>query len=168
MLNKYLSDLAVEKLQYALLHEKENSAIYTCVSIWLMSKGLKNLSEYYDKWSTEEFTHSQWVKEFMIQLDVPISAGKIEIEDYKFDESLDNFSKVTLDRENLTTLLYRDIMDLALDMEELGSAMLLDFAQKMSHEQAEETDKALTLFAQISNLGNNLAFAQLFDNSFEG
>lgn len=167
MLNKYLSDNAVKMLQTAIYHEAENAAIYRIISIWLNSKGLVNLSDYYETWATEEFEHQKWVKEFMINLDVPIATGQITVEDYKLDESLIQFMNATILREDTTTEIYRQMSMYALDMNDKGSALLLDFSQKMSHEQTEETDKALTLYAKINNLSNNWGMAQIFDNGFK-
>jgi ferritin len=167
MLNKYLSDDAVKMLQNAFFHEVENSAIYRTISVWLNSKGLVNLSDYYEKWATEEFEHQKWVKEFMINLDVPIATGQITVEDYKLDNELIQFMNATILREDSTTEIYHQMSMYALDMNDKGSALLLDFSQKMNHEQTEETDKALTLYAKINNLGNNWGMAQIFDNGFK-
>jgi ferritin len=154
-------------IQLAYYHEVTNSLVYNTISVWLNKRGLKNLSDYFAKWASEEIGHSEKVKSLMMSLDIPLIAGKSETSEYLLDSSLIKFVEVSVDREDKTTALYKMISAMALDMNELGSAMLLSFSQDMSKEQIEETDNVMTLYAQILNLGENWAMAQLFDASFK-
>jgi ferritin len=165
LLNKYLDDNEVKQIQNAYYHEISNSIIYSNLSIWLMSKGLVNLSKYYQDWSNEEKKHSEWVREFMMNLDIPIIGGTSSSDNYNLDLSLQEFANVTLQREDLTTKIYKDMMISCLDMNNLGDSLLMTFILKMSSEQLEETDKALTLFAKVNNI-TSFGELQIFDNTF--
>jgi ferritin len=132
-----------------------------------MNKGYTNLSKYMADWADEEITHGKWVKEFMESLNIPLVGGTTTAPTYNFDSSPIAFVDAILEREDLTTELYMKMSDRALTMDYLGSAMLLSFAQKVSTEQIEETDKVTTLYSQVKNL-DSWGLLQLFDNSFEG
>jgi len=167
MPSKYLSDDEVKQLQIAYYHEISNSIIYSNLAIYLNSKGLVNLSKYYQDWSNEEKKHSEWVREFMMNLDIPIIGGISSSDNYNLDSSLQEFANVTLQREDLTTKIYKDMMISCLDMNQLGDGVFMTFISKMLSEQLEETDKILTLLAKVNNITSFSDF-QNFDNSFEG
>lgn len=119
---------------------------------------------YWNEWSVEEKNHSQWVKNFLQDLNIPLFPAPTESFDYNLNVNLLEFVSVTIDRENKTTDLYHNILDTAMDME--NSGMLVQFANKMLNEQIEETDKALTIQDKLTNIGDNKALLQLFDNTF--
>lgn len=166
-MSKYLNDDCDQMLQVAFYHEITNSLTYSNIGVWLNKKGLKNLSDYFNNWAKEEFSHSEKVKSFIISLDIPLSFGQSSVPEYGLDSSLQRFIEVAIEREDKTTTLYKQITSMALDMNDLGSDMLHSFSQEMSKEQIEETDNIMTLYAQIKNLGNNWAMAQLFDMNFK-
>ena len=167
MINEYLDDNEVKQIQMAYLHEKENSLIYDSLSIWLDSKGLTRLADYYRDWSHEENTHSKWVRNFMMNLGIPVLPGSIEIEHYSLDRSLLEFINVTKQREDSTTKIYRDLTIAALDMNNIGDDLLLNLTRKMSKEQIEETGKVTSLLSKIGNI-KDFSELQLFDNGFKG
>lgn len=163
--NKYITDNMIDKLNYAYHHEISNSIYYDYISSYLDVLGYKNLANYWNEWSQEEKKHSQWVKEFLQNLNIPFSPAQVQTSEYNLNKELLEFVNVTIDREDKTTKLYHDILDIALELE--NSAMLVQFADKMLLEQIEETNKALTIQDKLTNIGDNKALLQLFDNTFE-
>jgi ferritin len=166
LINRYLSEEEIKQIQVAYFHEISNSIIYSNLAVWLNSKGLVNLSEYYQDWSKEENEHNKWVRDFMIKLDIPIGAGYSSVEDYNLDSDFHQFTNVTLQREDLTTKIYRDLMMSASDLVNLGDGMLMTFCLQMLSEQLEESDKALTLNVKINNI-DDFNELMLFDNTFK-
>jgi ferritin len=155
----------IAKLNYAYYHEVTNSIVYDTVASYLNILGFDNLSDFWDDWGLEEKKHSKWVKEFLQELNIPLMKGNLEEFEYDLNKSGIEFVNVTMQREDMTTQLYHDILDTALELDD--SALLVQFANKMLIEQQEETSKALTMQDKMSNIGENKALMQLFDNSFE-
>ena len=164
-LNKYLTDEIINRLNYAYHHEISNSIFYDYISSYLNVLGFNNLSEYWREWSIEEKEHGKWIKTFLQDLNIPLSPSQVENFDYDINSSLLEFLNITIDRENKTTQLYHEILDIALELE--NSALLIQFANKMLQEQIEETNKALTIQDRILNIGDNKGLLQLFDNTFK-
>lgn len=163
--NKYLSDDAILKLNYAYHHEISNSIFYDYIASYLNVLGFDNLSTYWEDWSNEEKKHAKWVKEFLQELNIPLSPSQLEAYTYDLSSSLIEFVIMTIDREDKTTELYQDILNYALELQDNG--LLIQFANKMLIEQQEETNKAKTIYDKVVNIGENKALMQLFDNSFE-
>ncbi len=163
--SKYLTDEVINMLNYAYHHEISNSLFYDYISSYLNVLGFNNLSEYWHEWSIEEKEHGKWVKNFMQDLNILLSPARLEDFAYDLSTSLIEFVNVTSDREDKTTQIYHNLLDVAMELE--NSGMLIQFVNKMLQEQIEETNKALTIKDQINNIGENKALMQLFDNGFE-
>lgn len=146
-------------------HELHNAYVYSKISNFLNVEGFKNIAKYYQEWSQHEISHSISVKDFCdsnnINIDMSISIDPINI-DLK-NESIVYFSKLTLETENLTTDLYNKLLELG---EENNNGFVKKFAYNFLEEQIEETDKALTLYDSIKNIGEDRKYLQLFDNTF--
>jgi ferritin len=162
---RYLTNEMIAKLNYAYHHEYSNSLFYDYIASYLNVMGFDNLSDFWADWSGEEKKHSQWVKEFLQDLNIPLSPASLENFDYDLNKGLIEFVNITLDREDKTTQLYHDILDVALELE--NSGLLVQFANKMLIEQTEETNKALTIKDKVSNIGDDKALLQIFNNTFE-
>ena len=160
----YLREETIKLLHIAYTHEISNMLKYDYISSWLDVKGFSKLSNYYKEWALEEKEHSLWVKEFLMDLNIPIKLLSIPEINMDLDSNLVNFADVTLETEDSTTELYEKILDIAHEFED--SAMLIQFANKMLIEQIEETDKANTINDKILNIGDNKSMLQLFDNTF--
>ena len=166
-MNNYLNEEAIRLVEKAYIHEIRNMMIYTEISSYLAVLGYKSLSAYYQKWADEERQHSLWVKEFMDSINLPIQNSPFENISFTVDRTtLTSFAKQTLDVENETTKLYDEILEIAHEFE--SSAILIQFANKFLIEQIEEISKANDIYDSISNIGDNRAMLQLFDNTFEG
>lgn len=163
--NKYITDSMISKLNYAYHHEISNAVFYDYISSYLDVLGYKNLSDYWEDWAKEEKKHSKWVRTFMQQVGISLSPGQLESFNYDLNSSLIEFINVTMDREDKTTKLYHNILDVALGLDD--SAMLVQFANMMLNEQIEETDKAGTIYSKIINIGEDKGLLQLFDNGFK-
>lgn len=167
MKNSYLNTEAISRLQKAYSHEVKNMLIYTQISSYLGVNGFKKLSKYYSDWAEEERTHSLWVKDFMDSLNIIIENYPIDMPQFEiYNTSLTEFARKTLETENETTLMYDELLQLAMDFDD--SAMLVQFVNKMLIEQIEEVGKANDINDMIINIGDNRPFLQLFDNTFEG
>ena len=166
-MNSYLSESTIKKIQEAYIHEVRNSLIYAQISSYLSVNGYRNLSAYYSKWAEEERGHSMLVKDFMDSLNIMIDGSGIDKLQYQIDfSSLTSFGKTTLEVENQTTAIYDELLQLAMDFDD--SALLSVFANKLLSEQLEETAKANDINDMLINIGDNRAFLQLFDNTFNG
>ena len=163
----HLSPELTKKLQEAWAHEKHNSLTYKHIQSILDVNGFKNLASYYRKWAEEESQHSEWVLEFMLQMNIPLSVSNIEISTITND-NIFAFPAITAQIEDSTTKLWQEFYEMSENDMSIGAGMASQFALKLLKEQAEETGKAQDLVDQISNLGESRAFLQIYDNTFEG
>lgn len=165
-MNVFLTQEVINKLQIAYVHELRNMMIYNQISSYLGVCGFKNLASYYSDWSKEERKHSEWVKDFMDALNIPIENSPFENLHFEIDNSnITNFAKKTLETEIETTKIYDELLQMAMDFDD--SAMLIQFANKILIEQIEETGKANDINDMMTNIGDNRAMLQLFDNTFD-
>ena len=155
----------IELFKRQIEHEIHNSIIYQEIAMWLDVKGFSNLSAYYKKWSDEEKSHGMWVQEFLEQLNVYINIGSISIERLNLENDVLKFAEVTLQTEIETTEMLEECLRESYNTSSLSTVFLLN---TMLKEQIEETAKANKIKDTVSNIGNNLALLQLFDNTFEG
>lgn len=164
-MTNYLTNETISKLKMAYAHEMHNMLLYNEISSVLNVNGFRKLAKYYESWASEEKSHAGMVFDFMNQLNIPISNIPFDKLHFTVDFSvITNFAEVTLNTENETTKLYDELLQDAMEFED--SAMLIQFCNKMLNEQIEETGKANDINDMISNIGNNRAMLQLFDNTF--
>ena len=161
------SEEIIDYLGVLYRHERHNSYVYSKISNFLNVEGFKKLSKYYEEWSNHEMEHSILVRNFcnsnniIIDMSKPIDGLDINLEILP----ITHFSIVTVDVENETTDLYNDLLKMG---HEIDNGFIKKFAYSFLEEQQEETDKALTLYDSIKNIGDNRSLLQLFDNTFEG
>lgn len=159
------SDKMMEHLNLIYRHERHNSYVYAKISNYLNVQGYLNLSKYYLDWSNHEMEHSRIVLKFYndnnLNLDASISIDPLDIDLTKMD--ITHFVEITKEVENETTELYSQLLELS---EEENN----QFAKRLAHyfltEQQEETDRANNIYDKITNIGNNRALLQIFDNGF--
>lgn len=160
------SQKALDHLSVLYRHERHNSYVYAYISNYLNVIGFKNLSQYYRDWSNHEKEHSELVQNFAnsnnIVIDVSQSIEPLGIDLYKFP--ITKFAEVTLEVENKTTDLYNKYLEIG---EEDDNPLIRRFALDFILEQQEETGKAYDIHDSIMNIGDNKAFIQLFDSTYE-
>jgi len=145
-------------------HEIRNSILYRKIFNFLSVKGLDNLSIKFKKDAEDEMNHSLWLQDFMEKVNeivdfIPYSPITEQI-------TLGNFAELALQVELMTTEMLNEMLQ---ESYEIGNSVIITefLLGTMIKEQIEETEKANKLNDQIKNIGEDVKFLQLYDNTIE-
>lgn len=163
MPDEKLSEIMLNLLERQVCHELQNMYKYQKIAMWLNVKGFTNLSKYFKEWSLEEKDHSMWVQEFLEGLNIFLDFVPT-FENVQLDDNFKSFLPIVIDTENLTTEYLNECLAQSYKETSVYKYLVTEFIlNKMLKEQAEETDKALTLKDKVENMGNDLAEMQILD-----
>lgn len=107
-----LSSKLRELLIAQLAHELRNHNLYLSFSNFYADKGLNLLSEYYKLRAKEEYTHHEWIRQYLNDNEIVYKYPAIDEIDETFETLLDPF-KLTVEVEEITTDMIYDIADQA-------------------------------------------------------
>lgn len=158
-----ISKKTIDLLQYRITEEDNSSRIYLSMSLWLENEGYTNASKLWKQYSTEELTHADWARKYLLSFGVLPETSELKKVNSSY-KGLPDIIKKSFDHEIEITLQLQKLAKHALD---INDSMLYTLTQKYLAEQIEEHDKTQTLMDQLKSFGTNKQAMRLLDMAIE-
>jgi ferritin len=155
----YITQSAIDALNYRIKMEEESSRLYLAMSTWLNKNGYMGAATLWKKYSDEEQEHAEWAYDYLLNLDVQPTVPELSEQQQKFN-SLPEIIRLTLEHELDVTSQCNDLAKLAVDE---GDFMLLELALKYVREQNEELGKATGWVDELEAFGEDPIALRLLD-----
>jgi ferritin len=136
-----LDQKIIDTLNYRINQEELSSRIYEQMYLWLDAKGFVNFAKLYQKYASEEKSHSDWAKDYLLDFNIAPTLQTLKAPDNEFS-GLKQILDITLSHEQEILRQCEELCTLAL---EEGSHILYTLAFKYVGEQREEIKKSLQL-----------------------
>jgi len=158
-----ISKEVINLLNYRIEQEEYSSRIYLAMSLWLDNVGYKNAAKVWHKYSTEEQSHADWAKEYLLSFGVQPMTPALE----QPQESFSGFPEIiraTYQHEIDVTNQIKELADKAVDIKD---HVLYQLTMKYLSEQVEEAAKTQDHLDQLNLFGEDKIAMRLFDMNLE-
>lgn len=161
--NPLITTECIDYLNYRIQQEEYSSRIYLAMSMWLDNTGYVNAAKLWKNYSTEEMTHADWSRTYLLSMGVQPSTPMLNAPTQNFS-GLPEIIKVSFDHEVTITM---QIKDLASDAMKKGDHMLYELALKFLKEQVEEHGKMQNWKDQLKAFGEDKIAMRLLDHEMK-
>lgn len=158
--NPLISQLCVDTLNYRIQQEELSSRIYLAMSMWLNNKGFTGAASLWKKYSSEEMTHADWARDYLLSFGVQPGTPVLEKPEQTF-EGLPEIIKKSFDHEIEVSKQIKQMADHAM---KISDHMLYELCLKYLKEQVEEHDKMQTWMDKLDAFGTDKVALRLLDN----
>jgi len=161
--NPFADKDVIEILNYRIAQEEESGRLYHSMSLWLNDKGYVGAAKQWENDSKGEFTHSQWAKDFLLDMGIQPTLPELSKPLRNFN-GLDDIIYKSYDHEIEVTDQCNKLAKFAQKTE---NHLLYQLAIKFLQEQQEELGKLQTLVDKLDAFGNDKIALRLLDNELE-
>lgn len=158
--NPFVNEEVIKILNYRIQQEEQSGRLYHSMSMWLNDKGYMGAAKQWEEDSKGEFSHSQWAKDFLLDMGIQPMIPELSKPPQKF-KGLDDIIYQSYDHEVEVTDQCNELAKFA---EQSGNHLLYQLAIKFLQEQQEELGKLQTLVDELEAFGTDKVAMRLLDN----
>lgn len=161
--NPLITEDCINYLNYRIQQEEYSSRIYLAMSMWLDNNGYVNAAKLWKNYSTEEMSHSDWARTYLLSMGVQPSTPALTAPTQDFT-GLPQIIRISFDHELTISM---QIKDLASDAQKKGDHMLYELTLKYLKEQVEEHNKMQNWVDQLAAFGEDKVAMRLLDHEMK-
>ena len=158
--NPMITEECVKHLNYRIEQEEYSSRIYLAMAMWLDDNGYKGAAKEWRKYSTEEMTHADFARDYLLNLGVQPNTPALQSPTQTFS-GLPQIIEMSYEHEIEIT---RQCKELASHAMKMADHLLYELALKYLHEQQEEMGKMQDLMDELEAFGTDKIAMRLMDN----
>ena len=162
-MSKLISKKTIELLQYRIKEEEYSARMYLSMAMWLENEGFINATKVWKKYSSEENTHADWAREYLLSFGVLPETPELKKVKSSY-KGLPDIIKKSFEHEIKITEQLEELAKHALSIKD---NMLYTLAQKYLKEQIEEHNKTQTLIDQLKTFGTNKHSMRLLNSALK-
>lgn len=161
--NPLISEECIDYLNYRIQQEEYSSRIYLSMSMWLDNNGYVNAAKIWKKYSTEEMSHADWARQFLLDLGVQPSTPQLNAPTQNYS-GLPEVIYTSYDHEIEITTQIKTLASSAINK---GDHMLYELTLKYLKEQVEEHGKMQNWVDQLKAFGEDKIAMRLLDHEMK-
>jgi ferritin len=161
--NPLITDKCIEYLNYRIQQEEYSVRVYLAMSMWLDDKGYVNAAKLWKKYSSEENTHADWAREYLISLGVQPETRELE----KPNQDFSGLPQIIKDSYDHEVEITNQVKELAAHALEMGDHMLYQLGLQYVKEQVEELGKLQNFLDQLEAFGEDKIAMRLLDHELK-